>query len=385
MAGGGGPTRLARRIATLTAACVALGWVGSASPAPAAAPMNQDGMWIWYVSQSGGSAEAIARKAKNHDMRLVFIKSSDGASAWSQFTGDLVRGLHRRGMTVCAWQFVYGAYPLQEAKRGAEAERKGADCLVIDAESHYEGRYAAADKYMGALRKRVGPDYPVGFTSFPWVDYHPTLPYSVFLGRGGARFNLPQVYWKTIGTSVDNGLGHTYLWNLPYDRPILPLGQTYGNPSGDDLKRFRRLSAGYGAKGVSWWSWQETSSSEWNRIDGNVHRPFPDPQRNFPRLSRGARGDTVLLLQELLRAWGRDVPVDGSFGDKTRRVLKSYQRAHGLTDSGVTDKPTWRELRERRPERIRWSRRGNPGFLRASKLEAELPAALEMPSTPGRP
>ena len=342
-------------------------------------------MWIWYVSQSGGSAEAIARKAKNHDMRLVFIKSSDGASAWSQFTPELVEDLQRRGMTVCAWQFVYGTYPVEEARRGAEAARKGADCLVIDAESHYEGRYPAADKYMGALRKRVGPDYPVGFTSFPWVDYHPSLPYSVFLGRGGATFNLPQVYWKTIGTSVDNGLAHTYLWNLPYDRPILPLGQTYENPSSDDLKRFRRLSAGYGAKGVSWWSWQETSSSEWNRIDGNVHRPFPDPARDFPRLSRGSRGDTVLLLQELLRAWGRDLPVDGSFGDKTRRVLKSYQRAHGLTDSGVADEPTWRALRERRPERIRWSRRGNPGFVRAAKLEAELPTALELPSTPGRP
>ncbi len=357
----------------------------SSAAAAQAGPLSRDGMWIWYVSRSGGSAEAIAKKAKRHDIRLVLIKSSDGAGAWSQFTPSLVKGLQRRGMTVCAWQFVYGTYPVSEAKRGAEAARKGADCLVIDAESHYEGRYAAADKYIGALRKRVGRDYPVGFTSFPWVDYHSSLPYSVFLGRGGASFNLPQVYWKTIGTSVDNALAHTYLWNLPYDRPILPLGQTYENPPGKDLTRFRRLSAGYGAKGVSWWSWQETSSREWNRLDGKVHRPYPDPARNFPRLARGSRGDTVLLLQQLLRAAGRKVGADGTFGSETRSVLKRYQRGHGLADTGVADKPTWRELRKRRPERIRWSRRGNPGFLKTSKLEADPPSALELPSTPGRP
>ena len=43
-----------------------------------------------------------------------------------------------------------------EAKRGAQAVRKGADCLVIDAESPYEGRYAAADKYINKLRSRIG-------------------------------------------------------------------------------------------------------------------------------------------------------------------------------------------------------------------------------------
>ena len=79
----------------------------------------------------------------------------------------------------------------------------GADCVVIDAESELKGRYAQAQAYMRRLRARVGPDYPLGLTSFPYVHYHPTFPYSVFLGPGGAQFNVPQMYWKTIGVSVD--------------------------------------------------------------------------------------------------------------------------------------------------------------------------------------
>jgi hypothetical protein len=42
---------------------------------------------------------------------------------------------------------VYGDDPLGEAAVGAEAVSNGADCLVIDAEAAYEGRYASARTY----------------------------------------------------------------------------------------------------------------------------------------------------------------------------------------------------------------------------------------------
>ena len=228
-------------LAALVAAAIA--------PATASAkyPLDGNGMWIWYVSQSGGSASAIADKARDHHFRTVLIKSSDGGSAWSQFTRTLVDRLHDRGMRVCAWQFVYGAQPRAEALRGAEAVEKGADCLVIDAESAYEGRYRAADRYLRRLRGRIGHSYPLALAGFPYVDYHQSFPYSVFLGRGGATMNAPQVYWRTIGTSVPTALAHTYTWNRPYDRRIFPLGQTYQDPPDDELRAFRRRSAGYDA------------------------------------------------------------------------------------------------------------------------------------------
>ena len=43
-----------------------------------------------------------------------------------------------------------------------------------------------------------------------------------------------------------------------YERPIAPIGQTYQSPSAAELARFRAVWAGYGAAGLSWWSWQAT-------------------------------------------------------------------------------------------------------------------------------
>ncbi len=91
--------------------------------------------------------------------------------------------------------------PSEGARRGRERRpsEDGADCLVIDAEAEYEGRYGAADTYVDKLRHAIGRHFPTALSSFPYVDYHPSFPYSVFLGKGGARFNLPQVYWHAIG------------------------------------------------------------------------------------------------------------------------------------------------------------------------------------------
>src|SRR3979411_1047758 len=157
------------------------------------------------MSQSnGGSVPAIAARAHAAGVTTLFIKSSDGShNYWSQFSPQLVSELHANGLKVCAWQYVYGAAPVGEANLGARAVANGADCLVIDAEAEYEGHYAAAQTYISNLRAKVGPAYPVGLSSFPYVSYHPSFPYSVFLGLGAAQYNAPQMYWKAIGVSVD--------------------------------------------------------------------------------------------------------------------------------------------------------------------------------------
>ncbi len=187
---------MATALLAAVSALAAGAWVTAASDGASSAsqvsqragstnPYRGDGMWIWYVSRSsGGDPARIARKARRSGIETVYIKSSDGSNSWNQFSRGLVSFLHTRGLRVCAWQFVYGIHPGAEARRGAEAVRKGADCLVVDAESTYEGRYAAADKYVDKLRRKIGGRFPTALTSFPFVDYHPGLPYSVFLGPG---------------------------------------------------------------------------------------------------------------------------------------------------------------------------------------------------------
>jgi hypothetical protein len=371
-------SRIRWRAAAAIAALLALALVAPRPAAAERAPVAGDASWVWYVSASGGSAKAIARKAERRGLDAVFVKSGDGASSWSQFTPGLVDALHARGLEVCGWQFVYGRDPAAEARVGAGAAEDGADCLIIDAESDYEGRYAAADTYVRKLRRLVGDDFAVGLASFPYVDYHPAFPYSVFLGPGGAQFNLPQVYWHAIGDTPVESLTHTYEWNRPYAAPIYPVGQTYGDPPRRDLKSFRRYSRGFGASGVSWWSWQETSRREWKAITGKAGRPPRsfDPPDGYPELTRGSAGDVVVRAQELLRGAGADLAVSGRFNKRTRRAVEDLQETAGLPVTGEIDDRTWRELLANEPARVRWAAPRTASGARVGAERAPASAAL---------
>jgi hypothetical protein len=322
------------------------------------------GMWIWYLSQSnGGEVASIAARAHQAGVGTVFVKSSDGSSNyWSQFSAQLVAELHANGLKVCAWQYVYGAAPTGEASLGARAVAYGADCLVIDAEAEYEGHYAAAQTYITNLRAKVGPAYPVGLASFPYVSYHPALPYSVFLAPGAAQYNAPQMYWKDIGVSVDTVYANTYIANRIYSRPLFPLGQTYGGVSSADLLRFREEAVDYGATGVSFWDWQETHSREWATLAAPLS-PLTSvtPNTSYPELGSGARGDQVLWLQEHLASANPEQETTGIFGSATAANLRAFQSAHGIPASGRTDEATWVALLALPPVAVDWTGGGPAG------------------------
>ncbi|HEY4096579.1 MAG TPA: peptidoglycan-binding domain-containing protein [Baekduia sp.] len=301
-----------------------------------------NGMWIWELPKSdGGDANAIAARAAAAHVSNVFVKAGDGTDAWPQFSPLLIGALHQHGLKVCAWQFVYGANPTTEAAVAASAIALGADCFVIDAESQYEGRYASAQTYMTTLRAKVGPDFPIGLTSFPYVDYHPNLPFSVFLGPGGAQVNLPQVYWKDIGSSVDAVSAHTLAHNRIYGQPIAPLGQAYSSPSAADLRRFRQIWAAYGSAGLSWWSWQSSSTATWNVLDEPAPAPAVLDDPGWPALGKGAKGDEVIWLQEHLSSSYPAVTATAKFDDATIAAVKALQTAGGLPVTGTTDTATW--------------------------------------------
>ena len=179
---------------------------------------------------------------------------------------------------------------------------------MIDAESEYEGRYAAATRYIERLRAAVGADFPLGLAAFPYVHYHPAFPYSVFLAPGAAEFNLPQVYWKAIGDSVDRAMTTTYTYNRVYGRPIAPIGQLYDEPRGRDVAPLpparegqrvrRRLLVVVAARLAEW-------------LPGGDQTPRRPRARlpaelTYPELESGAEGDLVVWAQEHL-AGGRVV------------------------------------------------------------------------------
>ena len=348
---------------------------GAASPGPATAetgaggleetpgrshtPYDRQGMWVWYVSRSeGGSIPAIVARAKANRIGTVYVKAGDGATVWNQFNQSLIAPLHRAGIDVCAWQFVYGDAPVAEANVGAIAVHRGADCLVIDAEADYEGKYAAADLYLRTLRARIGADFPLSLAGFPYVDYHPAFPYSVFLGPGGATFNQPQMYWKAIGTSVRGVYEHTYLYNRIWGHPIYPIGQTYEAPSNGALRLFRRFAASFGNLQPSWWDWQETAGPEWRALGARAAaRRLPAYRINVvhPLLKVKSKGDMVVWAQERLLTAGAALPVTGIYGAETRAAVKAFQEANGLPASGVIGTETWQALLQYEPFRVQWS------------------------------
>jgi Putative peptidoglycan binding domain len=334
-------------------------------------PFDTTVMWIWYVSKSsGGTAAGIGAQAKAAGVGTVIVKASDGGSAFAgQFTPQLVADLHAQGLKVCGYSYVYGNNPSGEAAQGAAVAQAGADCLLIDAEGEYEGKYASATTYMRQLRAAVGDSFPVGIAPFPYLDYHASFPYSVFLGPGGAQYDLPQMYWKDIGTSVDTVFDHTYTWHRIYDRPIYPLGQTYQDPPSSDLIRFRQLAQAYGAGGVSWWSWQETSTSEWATL-GQALPPLTGftPTQNWPSLHQGSKGDPVVWLQMHLLAAGQQVSVSGSFDAATATAVRNVQAGAGLPVTGATDSTTWQKVLQYTPTAVDWTQQAKPARAARSEI-----------------
>jgi Putative peptidoglycan binding domain len=358
---------------------------GAAAPSVGNTPFDRQGMWIWYVTRSeGGSVAAMVSRAKRYDIGTVYIKAGDGGDVWSQFSRSLIGALHAGGVDVCAWQFVYGDDPVAEARVGAAAVAKGADCLVIDAETDYEGKYASADRYIRSLRARIGPNFPLSLAAFPYVDYHPSFPYSVFLGPGGATYNQPQMYWKTIGTPVRSVFEHTYLYNRLWDHPIYPLGQTYEAPGTASLRLFRRFATSHGGLQPSWWDWQETAGTEWGALGADsAARPVPgySPSPEHPMLKRGSKGDMVVWAQARLLGAGQLLPITGFFGKQTQAAVRAFQGARGLPIDGRIETTTWEALLTVTPFRMRWAGTvARSGASTSRALPARRPLSASLPA-----
>ena len=360
------------------AACLA---TPAATAAAAGSAFVGRGMWIWQLAQSsGGNPASIAQTARAYGVTTLMIKAGDGSSGWAQFNPQVVAALHADGLKVCAWQYVYGYHPIYEAWVGAAAVRAGADCLVVDAESEYQGRYVPAQRYIKELRRLIGSRFPVGLAGFPYIDYHPGFPYSVFLGLGAGQFNVPQMYWPDIGTTPDQVYPHTYEFNVLYQRPIEPIGEVAVHPPAAQDLLFRQLSRVYGASLVSWWDWQGSWLSDWRAISqplGNYQdltTSYTPPVLTVASAGGIWAGDLVVWAQEHLLEAGYPVQVDGDFGPLTQAAVQRFQFVKGLPITGVVDQTTWQALLRYRRPNVVWTTYG--GKTTASAARAGLPLAV---------
>src|SRR3954452_23307447 len=64
----------------------------------------------------------------------------------------------------------------------------------------------------------------------------------------------------------------------------------------------------------------------------------------WPLVSKGARDHPVRTLQQLLRARGNPITVDGVFGPGTDAAVRAFQQSRALAVDGIVGPRTWSAL-----------------------------------------
>jgi peptidoglycan hydrolase-like protein with peptidoglycan-binding domain len=64
----------------------------------------------------------------------------------------------------------------------------------------------------------------------------------------------------------------------------------------------------------------------------------------YPLTRQGDQGHPVRTLQQLLRARGHSVTVDGIFGPQTDAAVRAFQQQKGLAVDGIAGPNTWSAL-----------------------------------------
>jgi peptidoglycan hydrolase-like protein with peptidoglycan-binding domain len=71
---------------------------------------------------------------------------------------------------------------------------------------------------------------------------------------------------------------------------------------------------------------------------------LPGSLSPWPVVKSGSNGHPIKTLQDLLRARGHGLVVDGAFGPQTEAAVKAFQASQGLAADGIVGPITWTAL-----------------------------------------
>ena len=155
---------------------------------------------VWKLAQleSGRAAGALIEEAAGLGLGMVALKIADGAASADGSGGDdklrwYVTELHKRGIEVWGWQYLYGGRRLVRDSAGrvigsaengystpenearvavARVRALGLDGYIMDPESEYKTAPAGrASRFMSQVRAGLGA-VPVALCSFRYPVMH---------------------------------------------------------------------------------------------------------------------------------------------------------------------------------------------------------------------
>lgn len=331
------------------------------------------GYFIWQLQNcEGGSARAIASKAKQAGLTHVLIKIADGAN-WAynidrtrdvDLVPPVATALKSAGIQVWGWHYVRGDNPLGEARLGANRARTlGLDGYVIDAEREYKGsgKKVAAQRYAQELRRLLG-GMPIALSSYRYPRIHHELPYAELLAV--CDYAMPQVYFEQahdpdvqLRACLDQYL------NLPNARPVVPTFPTYSvsgwRPSPAEVRLALSTAKALGLPAANAWSWdyasrpgyqdlwQAVAAFEW---DPPAPAPTPEPKPDlvdelvrrlnkrkvssiidlYRKNAAHVTGDRTVVGRDAIAAWYRHlfktVLPDGKFELTGRTGIGTFRQ-----------------------------------------------------------
>ncbi len=241
------------------------------------------GIFIWKIKDcEGGDPQAIAARATEAGFTHVLIKIADGAFTYNydydqnvDLVPPVIQALRNQQIQVWGWHYVYGDYPVSEARKAVERVRElDVDGYVIDAESQYKNpsKKVAAKQFMRQLRTSL-VSTPIALTSYRFPSYHPQLPWKEFLDK--CDFNIPQVYWEfSHNPAIQLTRSVREFQEMTPFRPIIPAAPAYKRgswePTPEDIIKFLNTVKSLNLSAATFWEWstvrKESMQAVWNTI-----------------------------------------------------------------------------------------------------------------------
>jgi hypothetical protein len=259
------------------------------------------GFFVWHLSAMPANAIDLAYICKQYGIKRLAFKLLDGTYRFNVPLGDehLQRyfdTLWVQGITVEGWGYHYPDYT--ETQSLAIRERCktfGIDHYHLDIEAPWK-RPGSEKSIKTLLNGLISADLEILFCSYRFPSYHQAIPFNAAMSHLATDAASPQVYFAGRHNPLDQ-LAQTYLEYSRWNKPIFPIGPTFGEsftvagerfwwePTSQDITNFRLWCVREDIRRIYWYSLDYVLKKErydWLEAATGIKDPPPPPEPPGP-------------------------------------------------------------------------------------------------------